>query len=480
MQQLTGLDSAFLAMETRTVYGHVGSVCIVDPSTAPEPVTLERICKVIQSRLPLVPAFRRRLVEVPLGLDFPYWIDDPDFDIEFHVRELALTAPGNARQLKEQVARLHARPLDRTRPLWEIYLILGLEGGRAAIYTKVHHSAIDGVSGNEILAAVLDLSPEGRDISGAEPFLPERPPGPLGLLALSAFSLPRNPVRAVRVSAGLLRAAPTLLWTSAPRLPVVNRLVHRDSGALLPRQPGLRAPHSPFNAPITQHRRWAFCDVSLDAVKAVKNAVGVTVNDVVLALAAGILRRWLLDHEALPDGPLIAAVPVSVRTEAEKGTLGNKVSAMLTVLPTNLADPLDRLHAAHEATRVAKEQHGAIPAGLLADVTQFAMPALAGQAARLSARLRLVERVSLFNLIISNVPGPNVPLYYAGAELLAYYPLSAIADGQGLNITVLSYRGTVFFGLLACRELVPDLDHMAESIGDEMRDLRQAAGTAAD
>lgn len=475
MQQLSGLDSAFLAMETRTVHGHVGSVCVVDPSTAAEPLTIERLCHVIESRLPLVPAFRRRLVEVPLGLDFPYWIEDADFDIEFHVRELALPAPGSAHQIREQVARIHARPLDRNRPLWEIYLIWGLEGGRAAVYTKVHHSAIDGVSGNDILAAVLDLSPGGRDLSGVRPQPGEQPPNPLGLLARSAVSLSRNPLRAARLSVGLLRAAPTLLSTTAPRLPLLNRLVRRDNDAVLSHA-GLRAPHTPFNRAITQHRRWAFCDVSLGDVKAVKNAAGVTVNDVVLTLCAGALRRWLLDHDALPDAPLIAAVPVSVRTEAEKGTLGNRVSAMLAALPTDLADPLDRLRAVHEATRVAKEQHGAIPASLLADVTQFALPALAGQAARLGARLRVVERVSPFNLIISNVPGPNVPLYYAGAELIAYYPISAIADGQGLNITVMSYRNTLFFGLLACRQLVPDLDRMADEIKDQIGELRKASG----
>jgi diacylglycerol O-acyltransferase / wax synthase len=474
MQQLSGLDSAFLTMETRTVQGHVGSVCVIDPSTAPEPLTLERFTWLIESRLPLVPPFRRRLVEVPLGLDFPYWIEDPDFDIEFHVRELALPAPGNARQLKDQVARIHARPLDKSRPLWEIYLIWGLEGGRAVIYTKVHHSAIDGVSGNDILAAVLDLSPQGRDLSDPLPLSAEQPPNPLALLARGSLALARDPLRAARLSTELLRAAPMLVGATAPRLPVVNRLVHRDTDPILSR-PGLRAPHTPFNAPITQHRRWTFCDVPLDEIKAVKNAHGVTVNDVVLALATAALRRWLLDHEALPAGPLIAAVPVSVRTEADKGSLGNRVSAMLAALPTHLADPLDRLRAVHEATRVAKEQHGAIPASLLADVTQFAMPALAGQASRLAARLRLVELVSPFNLIISNVPGPNIPLYYAGAELIAYYPISAIADGQGLNITVLSYRNTVFFGLIACRKLVPDLDRMADHIEDEIHELHRAS-----
>jgi diacylglycerol O-acyltransferase / wax synthase len=474
VRQLTGLDAAFLAMETRTVFGHVGSVSVVDPSTAPEPLTLERFTRVVESRLPLVPLLCRRLVEVPLGLDQPYWIEDPDFDIEFHVRELALPAPGSHRQLAEQAARLHARPLDRSRPLWEIYLIFGLAGGRAAIYSKVHHAAIDGVSGNDILAALLDLSPEGRALPEPPPRRTERQPSAAELLARSAVSLGRHPLRVARLSVGLLRSAPALVANPAwPRLPLVDRLLGRDGDAVLSR-PGLRAPRTPFNRSITQHRRWGFASLPLPQIKRVKNALGVTVNDVVLALCAGALRRWLLVHDALPDGPLIAAVPVSVRTSEQEGAHGNRVSMMLTVLPTQLPGARDRLRAVHEGMRAAKEQHGALPADLLVDVTQFAMPALAGQAARMAARLRLVERASPFNLIISNVPGPNVPLYYAGAELLAYYPLSAIVDGQGLNITAISYRDTLFFGVIACRELVPDVEALTAYLAEELQVLADA------
>jgi diacylglycerol O-acyltransferase len=470
MRQLTGLDAAFLAMETRTVYGHVGSICVLDPSTSPEPFTYERFMRRIESRLPLVPPFRWRLVEVPLGLDQPYWLEDPNFDIEFHVRELALPAPGDDRLLADQAARLHSRPLDRSRPLWEIYLIWGLEGGRVAIYTKVHHAAIDGVSGNDILTAVLDLSPYGRPASELPPPSPareERAPSGLELLARSAVSLTGHPVRAVRVGAGLLRSVPALATSPMrPRLPLLDRFLRPDGDAVLS-QPGLRAPQLPFNRPITQHRRWAFRSLPMDDVKKIKNATGSTVNDVVMALCAGALRRWLIDHDALPDGPLIAAVPVSVRTEDQQGKHGNQVSTMLAVLPTHLDDPAARLRVVHEAMRAAKEQHQALPATLLADVTQFAMPALAGQASRLAARLRLVERVNPFNLFISNVPGPNVPLYYAGARLLAYYPLSAITDGQGLNMTVMSYQNQLFFGLTACRELVPDVDRLASYLVEE-------------
>ncbi|HEX4430138.1 MAG TPA: wax ester/triacylglycerol synthase family O-acyltransferase [Frankiaceae bacterium] len=473
MQQLSGLDAAFLALESSSMFGHVGSLCIVDPATAAEPVTLERLTRLVASRLPLVPPFRRRLVEVPLGLDMPYWIDDPDFDIEFHVRELALPAPGNDQQLREQAARLHARPLDRARPLWELYLISGLAGGRIAIYTKVHHAAIDGVSGNDILGALLDVSPEGRDMPFVE-WPHESEPGNLNLLARSVLSLARQPVRATRLSLELLRSAPSVLRSTArPRLPFIDR----DASAVLSR-PSLRAPKTPFNAPITPHRRFAFCQLSLGDIKKVKNAAGMTVNDVVMALSTGALRRWLEDHDALPDSPLVAAVPISIRTPEQAGTAGNQISGLVAALPTQLASPLDRLQVVHESMRAAKEQHGALPADLLVDVTQFAIPALAGQAARLNERLRLLERANPFNLFVSNVPGPNVPLYFAGAELQAYYPLSAIADGQGLNITVISYRDSMFFGLIACRELVPDLDVMADYVQQELATLLVATASA--
>ncbi|MEO7942826.1 MAG: wax ester/triacylglycerol synthase family O-acyltransferase [Marmoricola sp.] len=475
MKQLTGLDSQFLAMETHGVFGHVGSVCILDPSTAPEEFTLDYLTGAIAERLPLVPPFRQRLVQVPFGLDQSYWIDDPDFDIEFHVRELALPKPGTDRQLCDQVARLHARPLDRSRPLWELYLISGLPQGRIAIYSKIHHAAVDGVSGGDILSALLDITPQGRPAPQQEkPFTGEQPPSAWGLLARSAISALAKPAHAIRVGNDLIRSTPAIAGAlKGPLAQLLPGLGDRDEDTVLPGI-RLRAPRTPFNANITPHRRWAFTDLPLTEVKAVRQDTDLTVNDVVMALCAGALRRWLLEHDALPQAALVAAVPVSVRTEAQKGQLGNQVSMMIAGLPTNLDSPTERLAAVHQAMRVAKDRHGAIPAGLLADVTEFAMPILANQAWRLSARLRLLERVNPSNIIISNVPGPNVPLYLAGAELQAYYPVSAIVDGQGLNITVMSYRGTMYFGLVSCRELVPDLDLLARYLRAELDEILAA------
>ena len=352
MQQLSGLDAAFLALETANATGHVGGVCVLDPRDAPQPLTLARLTDVLADRLPLVPVLRRKLLNVPLGLDQPYWIDDPDFDIEYHIREIALPRPGSDAQLTEQIARLHARPLDRSRPLWEIYLITGLAKRRAAVYTKIHHAAIDGVSGTELLTVLLDLSPAGREVPPSKPFTPGRPPGPATLAALAAARLAWRPVQTVRIANEMARVLPTLAPAAGSLVGGMLGL-NRGDGEVILTAPG-RAPATPFNQPITPHRRVAFRSVDLDVVKAVKNTFAVSVNDVVLAMCAGALRRWLADHEALPEPPLIAMIPVSVRDPASKGALGNKVSAMLAALPTNSADPRNRLELAHAATQAPR------------------------------------------------------------------------------------------------------------------------------
>ncbi len=481
MQQLSGLDAAFLAFETANSTGHVGGVSILDPSDAPVPLSLARLTEVLDERLALVPVLRRKLMHVPLGLDQPYWIDDADFDIEYHVRELALPHPGSDAQLAEQVARLHARPLDRSRPLWEIYLITGLAGGRAAVYTKIHHSAIDGASGAELLTVLFDLAPAGRELPASEPFRPERRPGPAELAGLAALAVARlawRPVQTVRVANEVIRVMPALA-------PAVSTLVGgmlglgRGDGAVIPTMPG-RAPVTPFNKPITPHRRFAFRSVDLGTVKVVKNAFGASVNDVVMAMCAGALRRWLAAHDALPASPLIAMIPVSIRDPAAKGALGNKVSAMLATLPTHVADPEQRLEIVHAATKTAKAQQAAIPQGLVDHISDFAPPALTARAARVVFATGLLHRLPPFNICISNVPGPNVPVYLCGAKLLAHYPASVVTDGQGLNITLVGYLGRLHFGLVSCRELVPDIDALAGYLVDELEVLFTAAGRRAD
>jgi diacylglycerol O-acyltransferase len=477
MQQLTGLDAAFLSLETANSTGHVGGVCILDPKDAPAPLTLARLTEVLGERLPLVPVLRRRLLNVPLGLDQPYWVDDENFDIEYHIREIALPRPGSDAQLTEQVSRLHARPLDRSRPLWEIYLITGLARRRAAVYTKIHHAAIDGASGAELLTILLDLVPEGREVPASKPFAPSRPPGPAALAALAAVRLAWRPVQTVKFTNELVKVLPTVA-------PAVSNLVggllglNRGDGEVIRTTPG-RAPATPFNRPITPHRRLAMRSVDLDTVKAVKNAFGVSVNDVVMAMCAGALRRWLTDHDALPETPLIAMIPVSVRDPASKAAMGNKVSAMLATLPTQEADPATRVAIVHAATQTAKAQQAAIPQGLIDQVSDFSPPALTARAARVVFATGVLHRLPPFNLCISNVPGPNVPVYLCGARLLAHYPVSVITDGQGLNITLVGYLGQLHFGLISCRELVPDLEQLASYLVEELELLQKAASERA-
>jgi diacylglycerol O-acyltransferase / wax synthase len=473
MQQLSGLDASFLAMETANTTGHVGGLSVLDPSDAPTPLNLARLTEVMAERLPLVPVLRQKLLEVPLGLDQPYWVDDPHFDIEYHVREIALPRPGSDAQLNEQVSRLHARPLDRSKPLWELYLITGLAKKRAAVYTKIHHAAIDGASGVELLTVLFDLSPAGRDLPPAEPFRAAAAPPLPALAAKAAARLAWRPVQTARITNELVKVIPTLA-------PAVNALVgnmlglNRGDGTVISTRPG-RAPATPFNRSITPHRRFAFRTVDLATVKMVKNAFGVSVNDVVMAMCAGALRRWLLDHDALPDQPLIAMIPVSVRDPSSKGALGNRVSAMLAPLPTSVTDPALRLQVVHSATQVAKAQQAAIPQGLVDQISDFAVPALAARAARVVFATGVLHRLPPFNITISNVPGPNTQVYLCGARLLAHYPVSVVTDGQGLNITLVGYLGQLHFGLISCRELVPDIDVLAGYLTDELALLEQAA-----
>lgn len=476
MQQLTGLDAAFLALETTNSTGHVGGVCLLDPSEASQELDLASLTDLMAQRLPLVPVMRRKLLEVLFGLDQPYWIDDPDFDLEYHIRELALPRPGSGAQLTEQVSRLHSRALDRRRPLWEMYLITGLEHDRVAVYTKVHHSAIDGASGAELLTVLLDLSPEGRDLPTADAFKPVKPPAAPVLAARAALRLAWRPVQTVQLAGQLVKAVPAL----APVIsPVIGELLglNRGDGSVISAPAGI-APATPFNRPITPHRRLAFRSVDLATVKAVKNAFGVSVNDVVMAMCAGALRSWLLDHDALPEAPLVAMVPVSVRDESTKGRLGNRVSAMLAKLPTNVDDPAERLAVVNEATRIAKAQQAAVPQGLVDNISDFAPPALTARAARVMWATGILHRLPPFNVCISNVPGPNVPVYLGGARLIAQYPVSVITDGQGLNITLVGYHGQLHFGLIACRELVADIEKMADYLVDELAQLASLAKAA--
>jgi WS/DGAT/MGAT family acyltransferase len=479
MRQLTGLDAQFLALETPRQYGHVGGLAVLDPSTTPNGrLELGDIQRLIAERLPLLPPFRWRLKEVPLGLDYPYWFDDPDFDLEYHVRELALAPPPTDEKLAEQVARILSRPLDRARPLWEVYLIHGLQNGRVALLTKIHHSVIDGISGAEILGVLLDLTPDGREPPPPAESNGEREPTELEMLARGLLATPRYGERVLR---GIPTTLPNLQDTpilreipGAKTLGAVTsravRAARRRPSRMLERT-NLTPPKTSFNGRVSAHRRFAFGQLPLDAVKAIKNEYGYTVNDVVVTLCAGAVRRWLLEHEELPDEPLVAQIPVSVRTEEQLGTFGNRIGMLSAPVFTDEPDPVGRLRLTHEALKVAKERHKALPASLLQDATQFIPPAVFAQASRVTFSLAVTRR-PLWNLVISNVPGPQFPLYCAGARVEADYPLSVITDGLGLNITVMSYCGHLDFGIVADREQMRDVWKLIGWLGDSLAELQ--------
>lgn len=478
MRQLSGVDTSFLAWESPTTTGHVTSVLVIDPSTSPVSWTFEHFAQHLRLRLPDLVSLTEKLHEVPLGLDRPYWVTDPHFDLENHLHYIAVPGDGGPHAFADLVASLHERPLDRRRPLWECYVVDGVAPGHKAVITKIHHAAIDGLSGQEILAGLVDLTPEGSVRSPApKAEQPEEAGGSYELLARAALSMVTSPARVARAAAGLARALPVLGPTLGRRGPAARG---DESTSELLRRFGA-APMTPFNATIGPHRRWAFVAHPLSDLKAIKDRVGCTVNDAVLAVVAGVLRGWLIDRQALPDRPLVAMVPLSVRRPGQESAVGNFLSPSVTTLATHLDDPAERLAAIKAGMDQAKRQHAALPADILTDVTQVAPPAVAALAARLVASTRLADRVTPpFNVVVSNVPGPPIPLYLAGALILGHYPVSAIVDGVGLNVTVVSTNGMLDFGFVADRDLVPELWAMAERVPEAVAELALAVGLEPD
>ncbi len=416
-------------------------------------------------------------MEVPFRLGHPYWVDDPHFDLDYHIRRGALPAPGGVEELAQFVGDVCSRQLDRTKPLWEMYIVEGLRDADIALVTKIHHSTIDGVSGAELLGQLFDLDP-GAALSppsaadGAARGAAAEPPGGAaprpGLpseLALMARALGTRVTRPV----GLTKLA----WKTGRAVLDVRRVRSHGTGhAALP----LTTPRTSLNAAITPHRRVAFSSISLEDVKRVKRACGTTVNDVVLAVATGALRRYLIDGNELPDDALVATVPVSVTPTVANRRGANKVSAMFVALPCQIEDPIKRLDAIREGTKGAKEEHQALGAEVLLDWAEHATPNVFSVAARTYTRLKLAERHRpIHSLIISNVPGPDFPLYLAGAEMVAGFPLGPVMDGAGLNITVMSYRGVLNWGLMACAETVPRAAQLASYIPDALDELLAAA-----
>lgn len=497
MSQLTAVDANFLNVETSTTHAHIAGLGIVDPATCPGGrLTAEAAVRLVRERAHLAARpLRQRLAGVPLGIDRPYWADDPTFDPAQHIFEVGLPAPGDDVQLAEAVAMLHERPLDRGRPLWEMAIIHGLAEGRTAVYVKVHHAAIDGVLAAETLAALLDLSPEPRELPPDE-VEPQRAPGRAAMLGTGLLRAALHPVRGAR---SLARTVPYL-----DEIPMIGQipgagLVTQALQGMLgqggtPQLPRISAPPTPFNGTIGPRRSVAYGELPLDEVKSIRGALGGSVNDVVMALVAAALRRWLDKRGELPEQPLVAAVPVSLRKDSGraggskggeaggsqagggdggKAAGGNQVSVMLAPLATHLADPAERFAAVRRDMEAVKRRFVASSGNWLEGISDLLPAPLAGPLTRLALQAVPSTYLRQINLVVSNVPGPQFPLYLCGARVLGYYPISVISDVTGgVNVTVFSYDGKLNIGIVACRDMIPDAWELIDYLDDALDELK--------
>ncbi|GLW11767.1 diacylglycerol O-acyltransferase [Microtetraspora sp. NBRC 13810] len=480
MRQLTALDAQFLHAESPTTAAHVAGVAVLDPACASGAVTRDALVVLLRRRLHRAPALRMRLADVPLRLDHPYWTEDRDFDPDDHVYEVTLANPD---LLAEEVGRIHARRLDRRRPLWEMHLIHGLAGGRVALYSKVHHCAIDGVSGAETLAALLDLSPEppepsrraaARPAGPAQVTAPVTAPGSLAMLAGAAVRSAAHPLHALgslcRTVADLDALPLTSGLPGARLVAKATRMLTGDTRPM-PDLPALHVPRTPFNGPISAERRFAYGSLPLAEIKRVAKAFGISLNDVVMTLCASALRGWLRENDALPDRPLVAGVPVAVRTAGASTVVGNQLSAMVAPMATDVACPRERLLATGAAMRAAKRRFASSPATWLSELSSLLPAAVTALATAPVFRLASVAFPPV-NLIVSNVPGPQFPLYLGGARVEAYYPISVLTDvSGGVNITCFSYDGSLDFGIVACPQRMADVWRLFEHLREAMSEL---------
>ena len=474
MQQLTGVVASFFYLETPRTPMHIGGIMIYDPATTKTGKQgFKDILNSIEERLHLARTFRQKLVQVPFSMDHPYWIEDKDFDLEYHVRHIRLPEPGDWRQLCIQAARLHSRPLDMSRPLWEFTVIEGLDAiaglpkGCYAIVSKVHHAGIDGVSGVDLVEAIHDLEPYPESVRAAQrPWTGERVPNPVELIVRAQLNNFTQPFRFAEVL--------------ARSVPAVGRLTQGLARKEF-ESASVRPPRTRFNRLVSAHRVIESRQFDLQEVRAIKNNVtGATVNDVILTVCGGALRRYLESKHELPDDPLVAMAPISVRSAEGKGAMGNQISAMTVALGTHIADPLERLDAVHYSASASKEMNNAIGARLLTDYSQFIPSTTAALAARVYTQMGLANQMNVpFNCVITNVPGPQVPLYSAGARLVTQHGLGPIFDGMGLIMPVFSYCGHINISFTSCREMVPDPEFFAQCLQDSFDELKHACGLEA-
>jgi diacylglycerol O-acyltransferase len=454
--RLSGLDTSFLNLERDGAHMHVASTSIFE---GPPPSHGE-FRDHIESRLHLVPRFRQKLRFVPLGQGRPVWVDDPHLNLDYHVRRTALPPPGSEDQLRVLAARIFSQQLDRSKPLWEQWVVEGLRGDRFAVIGKAHHCLVDGVSGVDITNVLFDTAPEPAGSSGdGSEWLPRPEPSDAKLLADTLIERATSPGEIVRGVREALRGPRRVASQLLEGIASTSKLV----GA------GLSAPSSPLNVEIGPHRRTAWIDADLDEFKRIKNELGGTVNDVVLAVVSGALGRYLAARGVDTDGrDLRAMVPVSVRAEEERGALGNRVAAMMAPLPVWCEDPAERLHLITERMGDLKGSGQAVGAEILTSLADFAPPTIVAQASRLQASQRF------FNLVITNIPGPQFPLYVLGRQLVAWYPMVPLAQNQAMCVGIMSYNGRMFFGLIGDYDAMADLDSLALDLEESVKELSAA------
>jgi diacylglycerol O-acyltransferase len=460
MDRLSSIDASFLTNETSSAHMHVGAILIFE---GPPPAYKDFLDHV-NSRLHLVPRFRQKLAFPPVETGRPFWIDDPHFHLAYHVRHSALPAPGSEEQLRNIAGRLFSQALDRSKPLWELWLVQGLEQNRFAIVTKTHHALVDGVAGVDIATVLFDVKPVPEPIEPHRDWVPQPPPTSAELAARGIAELSEAPFkltrRAIRAASNPTRTARRVIETGEALAEVGWNFTNP-------------APEVPLNAEIGSHRRFAWARAELGDFKRIKDALGGTVNDVVLTVVSGAMRSWLRSRGIKTEGlELRALVPVSIRAEDEHGHLGNRIAAMRGPLPVYIDDPVKRLDAVRRAMDGLKESKQALGAEVISRFNDFAPPTLLAQASRINFSTRL------FNMIVTNVPGPQIPLYVLGRELQDVFPVAFLPENHALAIAIMSYHGGIDFGLLGDYDAMEDIDLLATGLSESLGDLLAAAEAA--